>query len=154
MYILGSKKVYNENKQLIEPVGEERDVYNKWLSNLKTRFLKTKTTIFASMKKDDLMLNVENDRSQLKIMVREKSIGGRSSITLDEPVIRNIVRWVIGEDIPETIKGKQKLNLFLDLVIRRAIVQEKEDLLWFTPQEYDVLMEDDTRKEILKKMKQ
>jgi len=154
MYILGSKKVYNENKQLIEPVGEERDVYNKWLSNLKTRFLKTKTTIFASMKKDDLMLNVENDRSQLKIMVREKSIGGRSSITLDEPVIRNIVRWVIGEDIPETIKGKQKLNLFLDLVIRRAIVQEKEDLLWFTPQEYEILMEDDTRKEILKKMKQ
>lgn len=154
MYILGSKKIYNEKKELIEPVGEERDLYNKWVSNLKTRFLKTKTTLFASMKQDDLMMNVENDRTELKIMVREKSIKGRASITLDEPVIRNIIRWVTGEDIPDAIKGKQKLNLFLDLVIRRAVLQEKEDLLWFTPQEYEVLMEDENRKEILKKMKQ
>ena len=154
MYILGSKKVYNENKQLIEPVGEERDLYNKWVSNLKTRFMKTKTTIFASMKKDDLMMNVENDKTQLKIMVREKTISGRSSITFDEPVIRNIVRWILGEDIPESIKGKTKVNLLLDLTIRRAVVQEKEDLIWFTPQEYEVLMEDENRKDILKKMKQ
>lgn len=154
MYILGSKKVYNENKELIEPVGEERDLYNKWLSKLKTRFLKTKTTIFAAMKQDDLMLNVENEKTQLKIMVREKTIKGRASITLDEPVIRNIIRWVTDEDVPESIKGKQKLNLYLDLVIRRAVLAGKEDLLWFTPQEYEVLMEDENRKEILKKMKQ
>lgn len=154
MYILGSKKIYNENKERIEPVGEERDLYNKWLSNLKTRFLKTKTTLFAAMKQDALMMNVEDDSSQLKIMVREKSIKGRASITLGEAVIRNIIRWVIGEDVPEGINGKQKLNLFLDLVIRRAVVQEKEDLLWFTPQEYEILMEDENRKEILKKMKQ
>ena len=106
------------------------------------------------MKKDDLMMNVENDKTQLKIMVREKTISGRSSITFDEPVIRNIVRWILGEDIPESIKGKTKVNLLLDLTIRRAVVQEKEDLIWFTPQEYEVLMEDENRKDILKKMKQ
>lgn len=154
MYILGSKKVYNENKELIEPVGEERDLYNKWLSKLKTRFLKTKTTLFAAMKQDDLMMNVENDRTQLKIMIREKSIKGRACISMDEAVIRNIIRWVTDTDVPESIKGKQKLNLYLDLVIRRAVLAGKEDLLWFTPQEYEILMEDEIRKEILKKMKQ
>lgn len=154
MYILGSRKIYNDKKQLIEPVGEERDLYNKWLSNAKAKYIKTKEKIFASMKDDVLMFNIENDTPEIKIMVREKSISGRSCITLHESVTRNIIRWLTGEDAPESVKGKSKLCLYLDLVIRRAIVQEKDDIIWITPQEYDIINnEPDNKKDVLKRMK-
>jgi hypothetical protein len=151
MYILGSKKIYNERKELIEPVGEERDLYNKWLSNAKDKFMKTKTTIFASMKKDSLMFNIENDTT-IQIVKREKSISGRSCTTFDQPVLKALVEMLVGEAPPNVTKTK--LCMFLDLVIRRAVLQEKEGLMWITPQEYDVLINElDNRNELLKKFK-
>jgi superfamily II DNA or RNA helicase len=155
MYILGSKKIYNENKELIEPVGEERDLYNKWLSNVKDKYVKTKETVFASMKNyDTLIFNIENDPSKIEIASRDKNIGGRSCITIKQPVLRLFVEWVTGSPVPEKINGNQGLCLFLDLVIRRAIVQGKEGLMWITPQEYDIINNElDNKKEVMKRFK-
>lgn len=151
MYILGSKKIYNENKELIEPVGEERDTYNRWLNDAKDRFMKTKTTIFASMKEGDLVFNIEN-KPEIQVAVRSKTIGGRSCINFHEPNLRAFVRWLADEEPP---KGtKEKLCLYLNLAVRRAIVVEREDLVWITPQEYDILINEiDNRNELLKKFK-
>lgn len=153
MYVLGSKKIYNDNKELIEPVGEERDLYNKWVFNAKTRFMKTKENIFASMKKDDLMFNIE-DSAETQRASRSKTISGRSCITFKDPVLRGFIEWITGERPPESVRKKEHLCLFLDLTIRQAMVQEKDGLIWITPQEYEILINEETnRKELLKKFK-
>jgi hypothetical protein len=151
MYILGSKKIYNENKEIIEPVGEERDLYNKWLSGAKERFLKTKTAFLGSMKKGDLMLNIEDD-TNTRVMKREKSFSGRSCRTFKQASTRAFVEKLTGEAPPNV--SRDKLCMYLDLIIRRAVVQEKEGLVWITPQEYDILINElDNRNELLKKFK-
>jgi hypothetical protein len=154
MYILGSKKIYNENKELIEPVGEERDLYNKWLANAKNNFMKTKTTIFASMNEGTLKFNIENNPDKIEIMVRSKTISGRACTTLKQPLLRLIAEWVTGTTLPQNITGNPTLCLFLDLAIRRAVLQGKEGLMWITPQEYDILVnETENRADILKRFK-
>jgi hypothetical protein len=151
MYILGSKKIYNEDKQLIEPVGEERDLYNKWLSNAKDRYVKTKTMFLGSMDGNDLMINIEDD-TNIRVMKREKSNKGRSCRTFKQPVVRAFIELITG-DTPPTIT-KDKLCLYLDLIIRRAVLQENERIIWITPQEYDVLINElDNRNELLKRFK-
>jgi len=151
MYILGSKKIYNENKELIEPVGEERDLYNKWLSAAKERFLKTKTNFFGTVDGSDLKFNIEDDVNT-RIMKREKSFKGRSCRTFKEASLRAFAEKLTGE-VPPSIT-KTKLCVYLDLVIRRAISQEKEGIIWITPEEYDVLInENDNRNDLLKKFK-
>lgn len=151
MYILGSKKIYNENKELIEPVGEERDLYNKWLENAKERFMKTKTTIFASMKKEDLVFNIENNVN-IQVVSRSKVISGRSCRNLDQPVLKAFAESLTGNESPNITKTN--LCVYLDLVIRRAISQNKEGLMWITPQEYDILINElDNRNELLKRFK-
>ena len=154
MYILGLKKIYNEQKQLIEPVGEERDVYNKWLSKTKENFMRTKDMIYAASDDTTLKFNIDNTPEKLQRAARSKVIGGRSCGTFDVPVLRLFAEWLTGSDFPADVTGRAKMCVFLDLSIRRAILQDKEGLMWITPQEYDVLINDkDIRTELLKKFK-
>jgi hypothetical protein len=154
MYILGLKKIYNEQKQLIEPVGEERDVYNKWLSKTKENFMRTKDMIYAASDDTTLKFNIDNTPEKLQRAARSKVIGGRSCGTFDVPVLRLFAEWLTGSDFPTDVTGRAKMCVFLDLSIRRAILQDKEGLMWITPQEYDVLINDkDIRTDLLKKFK-
>lgn len=152
MYILGSKKIYNEKKELIEPVGEERDLYNKWLSAAKQKYLQSKTNFFGTVDGTDLKFNIEDDENT-RIMKREKSFKGRSCRTFKEASLRAFSEKLTGE-APPNIK-KSKFCIYLDLVIRRAVVQEQEGIIWITPQEYDILInENDNRNDLLKKFKE
>jgi len=85
-------------------------------------------------------------------MKREKSFKGRSCRTFKEASLRAFAEKLTGE-VPPSIT-KTKLCVYLDLVIRRAISQEKEGIIWITPEEYDVLInENDNRNDLLKKFK-
>ena len=43
---------------------------------------------------------------------------------------------------------------YLQLVIRKTILDKKEGIVWYTPEEYEILTEDSNRKDLLLRLKQ
>jgi hypothetical protein len=42
----------------------------------------------------------------------------------------------------------------LNLLIRKAVLEKKEGIVWWTPEEWSILSEDQHRKELIKKLKE
>ena len=154
LYILGSKKIYNTAKELITPIGEDEDLYREWLERAKTKFVTKKTELFATLKDKVLMFNVdEKSKTEIKRAIRDKVIGGRACTNFTAPVLNMFSNWLVGDDFPDKVKTKEDRCMYLDLLIRQAIIDEKEGLFWVTPEEYEIFDEDANRSDLLKRLK-
>lgn len=153
LYILGSKKIYNDAKEKITPVGAEEDAYRAWVKNAKDRFVDRKADLFASMKEDAIVFNVDEKSVEIRKAARAKTIGGRTCTTYTEPVLNAFAKWINGETFPEKVKTKKDRCMYLDLLIREAVKSGKEGLFWVTPEEFAIFSEDENRPELLKRLK-
>jgi len=153
MYVMGSKNIYNQEKQQITPIGEEEDAYLKWVYNLKNKFLENRETIFASMKESVIRFNIDEKSTDIRRAPRTKTIDGRACISFTEPVLNSFAEWLSGNTFPKSVATKKDRCMYVDLLIRRAILQKKDDIFWLTPQELEILNEDENRKDLLKKLK-
>jgi len=153
MYILGSKKIYNSEKTLIVPIGEEQDVYTKWLDNAKNEFLENRDKLFASMKPGGIVFNIDDKSTTIQKAPRSKIIGGRTCGTYLEVVLNAFAEWLNGEPFPESVKTKKDRCMYIDLLVRNAILQGKDGIFWVTPQELEIFMEHDNHTELLKRLK-
>jgi superfamily II DNA or RNA helicase len=156
MYILGSNRIYDENKRMFVPIGEEKDVYDKWISNTKDEFIDKKDMIFATIKEGRLVFNIDNDESLTKIQKapRSKVVPGLSCVSYNTNQLNLISEWISGSKFPESVKTNKPRCVYLDLLIRRAILQGKEGIFWLPPQIYEIfLKQDEHRKDIVKRLK-
>ena len=154
MYILGYKRIYDENKKLFTPIGEEKDLYNEWLNKQKNKFLERSEEIFASMKENTIIFNIDEKSDTIQKAERSKNIGGRMCSTYHSSVLNAFSEWLTGEPFPEEVETKRDRCLYADLLVRRAIVQNKKGLFWIPPQIYDIFSNDDEiRKELIKELK-
>lgn len=153
LYVLGSQNIYNQEKKLITPIGEEGDAYTSWVNQLKDKFLENRETIFASMKENVIRFNVDEKSTEIRRAPRTKTIDGRACTSFSESVLNAFSEWLSGEAFPKTVSTKRDRCVYIDLLIRRAISQNKEDIFWLTPQELEVLNEDENRKDLLKRLK-
>jgi hypothetical protein len=64
----------------------------------------------------------------------------------------NLFAEWLGMPFPVYIKTKKERCLFLALLIRHAVFQGK-NIDWWTPEEWEILHEDENRKELLLKLK-
>ena len=154
MYVLGSKKIYDERKQLIEGLaGDDKDAYNSWLTEAKERFVNKKDELFASMKDQVIIFNVDQTSNEIKRAQRSKNIGGRTCTTYTETTLNMFSKWLIGEDFPEEVKTKKDRCMFLELLVRQAIKNKREGIFWVTPEEFAIFSEDENRGSLLKMLK-
>jgi hypothetical protein len=154
MYVLGTKKIYNQQKELIEGLaGSDRDSYNKWINNAKDEFISKKNDLFASMKDGTLVFNLDEKASEIKKASRSKTIGGRTCTTYKETTLNMFSEWLVGEPFPEKVKTKVDRCMFLGLLVREAIKNKKEGIFWITPEEFNIFSEDEHRPDLLKKLK-
>lgn len=152
LYVLGSGQIYNDKNEKITPIGKDADAYRKWITERKNMFLEKKEEIFASMKDGSMIFNIEN-KSDIHRAARSKNIGGRKCELYHEPTLNAFVKWINGEDFPKEVKIKKDRCLYLDLLIREAVVSNKPDLFWLTPEEYAIFNEDEHRADLLKRLK-
>ena len=154
LIVLGSGKVYNlQTKQVIEPIGAERTAYKAWIDALKTRYVGSKDTFFATMEGESILFNLdEKSKDVLKRAERSKNIGGRKCTNFDLTILRLFVAW-LGSEFPASVKVKPDRCMYLDLLIRQAVLDKKEGLVWWTPEEWSIMNEDETRKDLLKRLK-
>ena len=150
--ILGSKQIYNENNDLITPIGKQADDYHRWVKQRMDLFLASKTQYFGAMQDSRLVFNLDDKADELKRSERTKVFKGRACGSYLEPLLNKFAMW-LGFPFPESVKTKTDRCQFLALAIRQAVVDGKDKLLWWTPEEWSIFDEDSNRKDILLKLK-
>ena len=138
LYVLGLNKIFNELKELTTPIGKEKQEYDKWVEALKTKFVENNSSFFAAMKEGKIIFNVDETSEELKVVRRSKDIGGRACTSYHEGILNKFAEW-LGVPFANTIKGKKDRCMFLDLLIRKMVIEKKPDLFWITPEEWEIL---------------
>ena len=147
LYVLGTKKIYDESKAETTPIGVERQKYDEWVDRLKKRFTSKFMNIFATVKDGKLLFNLDENSEEIKKVERTKGIGGRGCSNYKETVLNSFAKW-LGYPFTADVGGKKDRCLFLALAVRKAILDKREGLTWFTPAEWEILNQD--RKELKK----
>ena len=153
LYILGSKNIYNNAKEKTTPIGSEEDAYRAWLKIAKDSFIAKRSDLFASIKDGGIIFNMDEKASSVTRAARAKNIGGRQCTTYQAGLLDKFSEWLVGSGFPEEVKTKKDRCLFLDLLVREAVLSGKEGIFWVTPEEYSIFSEDDNRSDLLKRLK-
>lgn len=147
LYVLGANKIYDETKTQITPIGLEREKYDEWVERLQKRFTSKFMNIFVTVKEGKLLFNLDETSEEVKKVERTKGIGGRACSNYKETILNSFANW-LNYPITKEVGGKKDRCLFLALAIRKAILDKREGLTWFTPAEWEILSKD--RKELKK----
>lgn len=154
LYILGSKQIYNEAKERITPIGAEQDAYRAWVKAAKDQFVARKTDLAGSMNEDKMIVfNLDEKASEIKRADRSKTFKGRACTSYQAGTLNLFSEWLTGSPFPEDVKTKKDRCMFLDLLVREAVVAGKEGLIWITPEEMAIFSEDEHRADLLKRLK-
>lgn len=155
MFVLGSSKIYNSDKEMFVPIGNDKDIYDKWVNALKDRFIKNKDKYTASSKAGKITFNIDKTiKDKLTVAKRTNTIDNRACTNYDIDNYYMLLKWLVNEDeFPEGVGAKPSRCFYLELVIRKVILNKKEGIQWITPEEFEVLLEDDNRKDLLKRIK-
>jgi hypothetical protein len=138
LYVLGLNKIFNELGELTTPIGREKQEYDNWVETLKTKFVDKKSNFFATMKDSKILFNIDETSDDLKVVQRSKGIGGRACSSYKESILNEFANW-LGVPFTKLISGKKDRCMFLDLLIRKMVIDKKSDLVWWTPEEWEIL---------------
>jgi hypothetical protein len=94
----------------------------------------------------------EKSKDELKRAERTKNIGGRKCTNFDLTVLRLFAKW-LGSEFPASVKVKPDRCMYLDLLIRQVVLDKRDGIVWWTPEEWSVMNEDQHRKDLLKRLK-
>jgi hypothetical protein len=130
----------------------EQDTYRAWTKAAKDRFVEKKADLFATMKDGGIMFNMDEKASSVMRAMRAKTIGGRQCTTYQASLLDAFSEWLVGTGFPESVKTKKDRCLFLDLLVREAVISGKEGIFWVTPEEYSIFSEDEHRPDLLKRL--
>jgi hypothetical protein len=170
-YVFGPDEFYTADGKKFVPIGASLDAYNAWRSDLKDRFINGKDNFFAAMKEDVIVFNIDDkldSDKKVKHAERTKVIGGRSCSFFEETVINAFAKWfgTVLEAKTETNAGhtkaltkeglpfltKQERCRAISMLARKAVFDRKAWFDWYTPEEWAVLTEETTRKEVLARL--
>ena len=154
LYALGSNQIYNESGEKLDSlVGSDKDAYDVWIKGRKDWFIEHKLDIFGSMKDATVIFNMDEKSAEIKRASRAKNIGGRTCTTFKESTLNAMCEWLTGEEFPEEVGNKKERCMYMDLLVRQAVIQGTKGLFWVTPEEYSIFNEDEHRSELLSRLK-
>ena len=106
------------------------------------------------MNEDKLIsFNLDEKAAEIKRASRSKTFKGRACTSYKEITLNLFSEWLVGSPFPEQVKTKKDRCMFLDLVVREAVLAGKEGLYWVTPEEMAIFSEDEHRADLLKRLK-
>jgi hypothetical protein len=83
--------------------------------------------------------------------VSEK-LRGRACTSYKEGVLNAFSRWIKDEGFPAKIKTKKDRCMYLNFIVREAILSGKDGLFWLTPEEFEILNEPSVSKNLRDKL--
>jgi hypothetical protein len=148
--VLGSNKFY-KNGETLTLVGKNADDYAKWVEELKTRFIANKG-FFATVSDGRLKFNIDEKAEKLQVVERFKNIGGLSCISYHLNILSLFAEW-LGSPFPNTVDTKVQRCQYISLLVRDAILKKKDGIVWWTPEEWEIINEPTNRKDIISRSK-
>jgi len=127
-------------------------MYVQWVIEKKNKFVGYKG-YFAFSEKKVLKFNLDPDSKELKRVERIKVIAGRACTNFTDSVLNQFVEWLDGSGFPSETNTKPKRCQYVSLIIREAVLKNKEGIIWWTPEEWSIFMEDSNKKDLLSKLK-
>jgi hypothetical protein len=152
-FVLGSGQFYNSDYDEFTPIAEQKDSYIAWTNNLKQKYIDSSDAIFATLKEGTLIFNVDEKTLPIKKAARSKNIGGRSCTTYKVEFLDAFAEW-LGVPFPKGVSQKPQRCMYIDLLVRKAVLDKKPGVVWFTPEEWSVITEDEHRTDLRKKLKE
>jgi hypothetical protein len=146
LVIFAPDEIYNLKGEKITPIGTEKNEYEAWKTALKEKFIRQRDAFFGAMKGKKLVFNVDEKAIPVKKVERSKGIGGRTCSVYPPVILDSFVEW-LDSSFPTEAKNRETKCVYLDMMIRTAILDEKEGVVWYTPEEWTVL---DEMKKMLK----
>jgi len=139
LLIFGPDEIYKDQEK-ITPIGPDKDEYDGWVKELKEKFASQRDSFFAGINEDKkLIFNLDEKTVPVKKVERTKGIGGRACMSYDVPILNDFMRW-LGGSFPANVKTKADRCMYLDLKVREHILAKKPGLVWYTPEEWSVLV--------------
>jgi len=153
LFVLGANKIYNDKRELVTPIGDQETAYRNWIESRKVNFIKHKNDIFASMKSNGLVFNLDDKATEIKRAARSKTIGGRMcSPSYKDSLLIKFAEW-LGDPLPTSIIKKEGRCEYLALLVREVIRDGKDGIFWLTPEEFEIFNQDEHRSDLLKRLK-
>jgi hypothetical protein len=87
-----------------------------------------------------LVFNVDEKAVPVKKVERSKGIGGRTCMVYPPVILDSFMEW-LGGSFPPEVKNRELKCIYLDMMVRSAILDETKGLVWYTPEEWNVLDE-------------
>lgn len=140
LLIMSPTEIYNSEGEKITPIGKEVDEVHAWKQALKEKYIAQKDLFFVALKEADrrLIFNVDEKSLPLKRVERSKGIGGRACGSYTIGILNAFMEW-LGGGFPAEVKTKDDRCMYLNLRVRQAILDKKDGLVWYTPEEWAML---------------
>lgn len=131
-------EIFDEEGNLTEPVGVERDAVNAWISNHIERVvdeIKNGNKIMCTVEDQTLKFAafevVDGHVSRIK---RSKTIAPKACPFFDQVALTALVRDCLGSDFPPKVKTKEMRCIYLSLAVRTAVLAGSPQLFWVSPE--------------------
>ena len=155
-YAIGDKFYNNEYEEFV-PIGDQKDAYDGWMKQKKQKFIQARNDYFVAMERNDekqtrnIVMNVDHTELPLKKSTPTKTLSGRMCTTYKAEFMQRFVEY-LGQAEPPGLQ-KEPRCMFLALVARKAILEKREGIVWWTPEEWEMLNEKKNSEEIRKALK-
>jgi len=150
IHVLGSG-IFYKGKKKTTLLGEDFDVYTKWVIARKNAYVAAKNT-YQITARNGILLNLDDKSYTLKLAERTKEFGGRNCNSFSKQLVAIFAEWLDGRGFPRALTKPEQCQ-YLSLLIRDAILKGKEGLTWWTPEEMSIFNEDVNRKDLLARLK-
>jgi sarcosine oxidase gamma subunit len=105
------------------------------------------------MKEGNILFNLDHTSDTLKKAEPSKTLSGRMCTTYKEKTVEAFIEW-LGQPMPTRKDGSRVKKgdrcMYLGLAVRKAIMEGKEGLAWWTPDEWTILNESRVSEEVRK----
>ena len=149
-------KFYNSDYDEITPIGSQKDAYDEWVSQLKQRFFEERKSYFGTMKEKNVLFNLDHTSDVLRKAEPSKTLSGRMCTTYKENTVEAFIQW-LGQPAPTRTDGSKVKKgdrcMYLGLAVRKAALENKDGLVWFTPDEWAVLNQSKVSEELRKRIR-
>ena len=155
-YAIGDKFYNNEYEEFV-PIGDQKDAYDRWMKQKKQKFIQARNDYFVAMERNDekqtrnIVMNVDHTELPLKKSTPTKTLSGRMCTTYKAEFMQRFVEY-LGQAEPPGLQ-KEPRCMFLALVARKAVLEGREGLVWWTPEEWEMLNEKKNSEQIRKELK-
>jgi hypothetical protein len=126
------------DNQLTEPVGEEKNAVKLWVTGHIDSIvddIKNKNKLLCTVEDGTLKFAafevVDGHVSRIK---RSKTITPKACAFYKKPELTALVRDLVGNDFPATLKNKEQECIYLSLCVRKAALANSDVIRWASPE--------------------